>query len=93
MVNATIVPPGGLDLSYDRGYYEDVDFCMRADQLGYECVMLENMFVYHIGSQSFKSDPEQKVLIRKNIKIFEKKFRKHNYYIAVKTTFESLSII
>lgn len=67
---------GGLDLSYGRGYYEDVDFCMRAGQLGYTCVMLEDVFVYHAGSQSFKSDPEQKVLIRKNKKIFEKKFPK-----------------
>jgi GT2 family glycosyltransferase len=67
---------GGLDLSYGRGYYEDVDFCMRASQLGYQCVMLEDVFVYHAGSQSFKSDPEQKALIRQNKKIFENKFPK-----------------
>lgn len=66
----------GLDLSYGRGYYEDVDFCVRAGQLDYECVMLEDVFVYHVGSQSFKSDPEQKALIRKNKKVFEKKFPK-----------------
>jgi len=42
---------------------------VRAGQLGYECVMLEDVFVYSLGSQSFKSDSEQKALIRKNKKI------------------------
>jgi GT2 family glycosyltransferase len=64
----------GLDMSYGRGYYEDFDFCMRAKALGSQAVMLEDMFVYHAGSLSFKSDPEQKQLINNNKKIFVKKF-------------------
>ena len=66
----------GLDLSYGRGYYEDFDFCMRAKVLGYEAVMLEDMFVYHAGSASFKSDSTQKQLIQNNKKTFIKKFPK-----------------
>jgi len=64
----------GLDLSYGRGYYEDIDFCIRSQALGFKGVMLEDMFVYHAGSVSFKSDPEQKKLIKNNKKIFVKKF-------------------
>jgi GT2 family glycosyltransferase len=65
---------GGLDLSYGRGYYEDFDFCMRAKQLNFQSVMIEDMFVYHAGSLSFKSDPTQKQLIKDNKKIFVQKF-------------------
>jgi GT2 family glycosyltransferase len=64
----------GLDMSYGRGYYEDFDFCMRAKALGFQSVMLEDLFVYHAGSMSFKSDPLQKQLIKKNKKIFINKF-------------------
>ena len=64
----------GLDMSYGRGYYEDFDFCMRGKMLGFEVVMLEDMFVFHAGSVSFKSDPEQKQLIKNNKKIFRRKF-------------------
>lgn len=67
---------GGLSLDYGLGYYEDFDFCLRAHQLGYKSVMLEDVLVYHAGSVSFKSDPEQSRLIKKNKKIFIKKFPK-----------------
>jgi GT2 family glycosyltransferase len=65
---------GGLDLAYGRGYYEDFDFCMRAQKEQYQSVMIEDMFVYHAGSSSFKSDPTQKQLIKQNKKIFKQKF-------------------
>jgi GT2 family glycosyltransferase len=64
----------GLDMCYGRGYYEDFDFCMRAKSLGYATVMIENIFVYHAGSASFKNDRDQKSLIKNNKKIFIKKF-------------------
>jgi len=66
----------GLDLSYGRGYYEDFDFCMRAKGLGYACLLLEDVFVYHQGSASFNQDPQQKLLIKNNKKIFCNKFPK-----------------
>ena len=64
----------GLDLSYGRGYYEDFDFCMRAKALGYSCLLLEDVFVFHQGSASFNQDPQQKLLITRNKKIFRRKF-------------------
>jgi GT2 family glycosyltransferase len=60
----------GLDLSYGRGYYEDFDFCMRAKKLNYQCLMIEDAFVFHTGSASFKKVQEQKYLIQKNKKFF-----------------------
>jgi len=65
---------GGLDLSYGRGYYEDFDFCMRAKDKGFQAVMIENALVFHHGSASFKHDPAQSELIKKNKAIFLKKF-------------------
>jgi len=64
----------GLDLNYGRGYYEDFDFCMRAKKLGYSCLMLEDVFVFHQGSASFSQDPHQRVLIKNNKKIFMNQF-------------------
>ena len=67
---------GGLDLSYGRGYYEDFDFSERAKEKGFSCAMLENSVVFHHGSASFKNDQTQSQLIKKNKKIFVKKFPK-----------------
>jgi GT2 family glycosyltransferase len=64
----------GLSLDYGRGYYEDFDFCMRAKSIGYQCVVYEKWFVYHQGSAIFKSDPAQKQLLKKNKRIFLKKY-------------------
>ena len=60
----------GLDPQYGHGYYEDFDFSLRARSLGYECAVCEDSFVYHHGSLSFKSNPTQKALIKKNKNIF-----------------------
>ncbi len=61
---------GGLDLQYERGYYEDFDFSMRAKKRGYKFLMLEDVLVYHYGSASFKVTSDLKKLIKKNKKIF-----------------------
>lgn len=65
---------GGLDLIYGLGYYEDFDFSMRAKQLGYSCLMVEDVFVFHQGSASFKGSLEQSQLLKRNKKIFKNKF-------------------
>lgn len=66
----------GLDQSYGKGYYEDFDFCMRAKALGYQCLMIEDAFVFHAGSASFKKVQEQKYLIKNNKKLFLQKYPK-----------------
>ncbi|MEY4454379.1 MAG: hypothetical protein RI951_973 [Pseudomonadota bacterium] len=60
----------GLDSQYGKGYYEDFDFSLRAKEIGYQCVVSEDSFVYHHGSLSFKANPAQKALIHKNKSIF-----------------------
>lgn len=44
---------GGLPLCYGRGYYEDVDLCLRARQLGFRNLCATNLVVGHAGSLSF----------------------------------------
>jgi GT2 family glycosyltransferase len=60
----------GLDVIYERGYYEDFDFNMRAQKAGYKCLMVEDSFVYHYGSASFKKSKDLKQLMKNNKKIF-----------------------
>jgi GT2 family glycosyltransferase len=60
----------GLALVFGKGYYEDFDFSLRAKELGYQCAIAEDSFVYHEGSSSFKASKEQKGLIKKNKRIF-----------------------
>ncbi len=66
----------GLCLDYGQGYYEDFDFCVRANFAGYKCGVIENIFVYHYGSASFKKVISQSSLIKNNKKIFISKFPK-----------------
>ncbi|MCJ2134017.1 glycosyltransferase [Methylobacterium sp. J-026] len=44
---------GGMPLSYGRGYYEDVDLCLKARQLGFQNLCATNLVVGHAGSLSF----------------------------------------
>lgn len=45
---------GELDESFGRGYYEDFDYSLRVRGAGYELAILEDAFIYHEGSASFK---------------------------------------
>ena len=60
----------GLDVIYERGYYEDFDFNMRAQKAGYQSLMVEDSFVYHYGSASFKQSKDLKQLMKSNKTIF-----------------------
>jgi GT2 family glycosyltransferase len=42
---------GGFDLAYGKGYFEDVDFCLRAQQAGFAVWHRPNVRFYHsVGS-------------------------------------------
>jgi GT2 family glycosyltransferase len=60
----------GLDEGYGRGYYEDIDFCVRAKKAGFTCNIAEDCFVFHQGSATFGSEPGTKELIRINKQLF-----------------------
>lgn len=61
----------GLDTIFGRGYYEDFDFSLRLTAAGYEQAITEDVFVYHQGSATFSSTPEQRILIKKNKQIMQ----------------------
>ncbi len=44
---------GYFDEAFAPGYDEEVDFCQRANALGFIHVAADDLFVYHKGSQSF----------------------------------------
>ena len=44
---------GGLDERFSPGYYEDDDFCLRAQLAGFKGVIAEDVFIHHYGSMTF----------------------------------------
>lgn len=44
---------GGLSLAYQHGYYEEVDYGLRAREAGLRNLCAGDVFVGHVGNQSF----------------------------------------
>jgi GT2 family glycosyltransferase/SAM-dependent methyltransferase/glycosyltransferase involved in cell wall biosynthesis len=42
--------------TFGRGYGEEVDFCMKASNLGFRHLLCADLFVYHKGETSFAAD-------------------------------------
>ena len=55
---------GALSPHYTSGYYEEVDFCLRASQRGFRHVAAVDCFVGHVGSVSY--GPEKQRLVSEN---------------------------
>lgn len=49
---------GGFDPAYHPAYYEDVDFVLRAEQLGYELVVVDDVRVVHTQHGSSGQEPD-----------------------------------
>ena len=47
---------GYLDEGYEKGNFEDDDYCLRARMAGYRLAIAKNSFVYHHGSATFKAN-------------------------------------
>ena len=61
---------GGLDLAYNPGYFDDMDYSERAKRAGFLCIVASGAYVYHYGSRSFR--PKQKEEFwRKNRDVFQ----------------------
>lgn len=66
---------GLLDESYGIGMFEDEDFCKRAEQAGFEMACMEDVFIYHMGSYSFKKLGEKlHMLFLSNLEKFKKNY-------------------
>lgn len=63
---------GELSESYRRGYYEDVDFCLRARRSGFRSVCATSTYVGHAGSRSFGQD--KRALVVRNLELVEERF-------------------
>ncbi|MCW0232492.1 MAG: glycosyltransferase [Ferrovibrio sp.] len=63
---------GGLSDDYGRGYYEDVDFCLKARRLGFRNVCAIGIVVGHWGSRSFRAD--KFALVHRNLGRLEARF-------------------
>lgn len=69
---------GDLDTNYGIGMFEDDDYCESVKSLGYRLVIVEDVFVYHHGSVSFKKlqSEHYKNIWEKNKLYFEQKWNK-----------------
>lgn len=63
---------GGLSESFERGYLEDVDFCLRARKRGFRNVCASSVYVAHHGSKSFKG--EKRGLVLRNLGVLDQRF-------------------
>jgi GT2 family glycosyltransferase len=63
---------GNLSERFERGYLEDVDFCLRARRSGFRNVCAASVFVGHHGSKSFRE--EKRGLVVRNLGVLEQGF-------------------
>ena len=63
---AARIEVGRLSEEYDSGYYEEVDFCLRASEQGYRHVAAVDCFVAHVGTVSYAD--QKKRLVQENRK-------------------------
>jgi len=66
---------GPLSTAFGRGYYEDVEFCLRAAAKGFRNVCAADVYVGHAGSRSFRSD--KRALVRRNLTRLQEAFPEH----------------
>jgi len=63
---------GGLCEVYHRGYFEDLEFCVRARRAGFRNVCATSLYVVHHGTLSFKTD--KRALVLRNLRLFRRRF-------------------
>lgn len=68
---------GYLDEIYGMGYFDDTDYCKRAQQAGYQTVRAKASYVYHKESQSFSKIKEKSVIFLKNERQFNLKWGRY----------------
>ncbi|WP_131195414.1 glycosyltransferase family 2 protein [Lichenihabitans psoromatis] len=63
---------GSLPELYERGYYEDVDFCLQAAEAGLRNLCATGVYVGHAGSLSFGAS--KRALVMRNLRVLEHRF-------------------
>ena len=75
ITRACIEALGPLSETYSRGYYEDVDYCLRARAIGFRNVCATGVYVGHFGTRSFQT--EKRRLVVRNLALLNKRFPDH----------------
>ncbi|MFH1190133.1 MAG: glycosyltransferase family 2 protein [Candidatus Omnitrophota bacterium] len=68
---------GLLDEIYHVGYFDDTDYCKRAQKLGYKTARAKAAYVYHKENVSFKTLDNNRALFSDNEKTFFKRWGRH----------------
>ncbi|WP_409345578.1 glycosyltransferase [Paenibacillus sp. MBLB4367] len=73
----TYLKVGELDTGFGIGMFEDDDYCKRVRMTGYRLAIVEDAFVYHHGSASFRNMDQEKYmeLWMHNKQYFERKWK------------------
>ena len=66
---------GPLPELYERGYYEDVEFCLRAQEKNLRNVCATGIYVGHAGARSFAG--EKRRLVMRNLRKLKRRFPDH----------------
>jgi len=57
---------GGLTEEVERIFFEDEDYCMRAQEAGWLCAVAKAAYVFHAEHQTVKKMPEREALFARN---------------------------
>jgi len=75
ITRACLDATGPLPEIYGRGYYEDVEFCLKAREKGFRTVCAAGVYVGHAGSLSFGADKRR--LVMRNMEFLRARFPEH----------------
>ena len=75
ITRACLDATGPLPEIYGRGYYEDVEFCLKAREKGFRTVCAAGVHVGHAGSLSFGAD--KRGLVMRNMSLLKTRFPHH----------------
>jgi hypothetical protein len=73
---------GPLSTNFGRGYYEDVELCLRAARAGFRNVCATDVYVGHAGSKSFGNN--KRALVTRNLVALEAAYP---HYRAISAAF------
>ena len=66
---------GGLDERFGSGNFEDDDFCVRAAVAGFKSLIAKDVFIHHVGGQTFQAlNIDYKRSLKRNWDIFRSKW-------------------
>ena len=68
---------GLFDEIFEKGYGEEVDWCMRALTMGFKNCLCPNLFVYHKHGGSFEKTEKEELCLNHNV-IINKRYPNYN---------------